>query len=157
MLAIAATAATTNALDFLKLGQKLADLNTGMMQSMQPDPTNQYSDCYASSQATGAAILAASDFSKYLGGSFNTADLLSNGQLIAMQLMTQFDDCKYTGFLVQLDQFMSNIPQFAGTASNLATQVATGWTDSNTPVFISLNQIKDAFSNSDWNEMGQAF
>ena len=110
MLTIAATAATTNALDFLTIGKKLASLNTGMMQSMQQDPANEYSDCFASSESTGAAILAATDFSKYLGGSFNTADLLSNGQIVAMKLMTQFDDCKYTGFLVQLDQFMSNIP-----------------------------------------------
>lgn len=40
MLTIAATAATTNALDFKTIGTKLASLNTGMMQSMQPDPTN---------------------------------------------------------------------------------------------------------------------
>jgi hypothetical protein len=46
---------------------------------------------------------------------------MSKGQIIMMNLMTQYDDCKYTGFLVQLDQFMSNIPQFAGSFSNLAT------------------------------------
>jgi hypothetical protein len=73
-----------------------------------------------------------------------------------MNLMTQYDDCKYTGFLVQLDQFMSNIPQFAGSISNLGTQFATGWTDSNTPVFISYNTVKDAYDNGDWNGMGQA-
>ena len=63
MLTIAATAATTNAFDFKTIGEKLASLNTGMMQSMQQDPTNEYSDCFASSESTGAAILAATDFS----------------------------------------------------------------------------------------------
>jgi hypothetical protein len=156
MLTLAATAATSNALDFLTIGNKLATLNTGMMQSMQPDPTNTYSDCYLSSQITGDSIIAATDFSTYLTGGFNTADLMSKAQIIAMNLMTQYDDCKYTGFLVQLDQFMSNIPQFAGSISNLGTQFATGWTDSNTPVFISYNTVKDAYDNGDWNGMGQA-
>lgn len=121
MLTLAAAAATSNALDFLTIGEKLATLNTGMMQSMQPDPSNTYSDCYLSSQVTGASITDALDFSNYLTGGFNTADLMSKGQIIMMNLMTQYDDCKYTGFLVQLDQFMSNIPQFAGSFSNLAT------------------------------------
>jgi hypothetical protein len=49
LLALAATTATSNALDFLSLGEKIATLNTGMMQSMQPDPSNTYSDCYLSS------------------------------------------------------------------------------------------------------------
>ena len=52
---------------------------------------------------------------------------------------------------------MSNIPQFAGSASNLVTQVATGYSDSNTPVFISFDNVKDAYKNSDYNGMGQAF
>lgn len=71
--------------------------------------------------------------------------------------MTQYDDCKYTAFLVQLDQFMSNIPQFAGSASNLVTQIATGYSTSNTPVFISYKSLKDAYTNGDWNGLGQAF
>jgi len=74
-----------------------------------------------------------------------------------MKLMTQYDNCKYTGFLVQLDQFMSNIPQFAGSFSNLATQVATGYSEENTPVFISYKNVKEAFDDKDWNGMGQAF
>jgi hypothetical protein len=77
MLTLAATAATSNALDFLTIGNKLATLNTGMMQSMQPDPNNTYSDCYLSSQITGDSIIAAYDFSAYLTGGFNTADLMS--------------------------------------------------------------------------------
>ena len=77
--------------------------------------------------------------------------------MIAMKLMTQYDDCKYTGFLVQLDQFLSNIPQFAGSASNLVTQFATGYSSSNTPVFISFNKVKDSYNNGDWNGLGQAF
>jgi hypothetical protein len=63
MLTIAATAATTNAFDFKKIGKTFASINTGMMQSMQPDHENFYSDCYASSEATGAAVIAATDFS----------------------------------------------------------------------------------------------
>lgn len=128
-----------------------------MMQSMQPDPTNEYSDCFLSASITGDSITQALDFSTYLNGSFNTADLMAKGQIIAMNLMTQYDDCKYNGFLVQFDQFLSNIPQFAGTASNLVTQTATGWTDSNTPVFIAFNKIKDAYDAGDWNGLGQAF
>ena len=124
---------------------------------MQPDPDNEYSDCYLSATITGSAIESALDFKSFATGSFNTADLMSKGQIIAMNLMTQYDDCKYTGFLVQLDQFMSNIPQFAGSASNLVTQVATWYTDKNTPVFISLDTIKDSYKASDYNGMGQAF
>lgn len=124
---------------------------------MQPDPSNTYSDCYLSSQVTGASIKDALDFANYLTGGFNTADLMSKGQIIMMNLMTQYDDCKYTGFLVQLDQFMSNIPQFAGSFSNLATQIATGYTNSNTPVFISYKNIKDSYNAKDWNGVGKGF
>ena len=124
---------------------------------MQPDPTNEYSDCFLSASITGNSIKEALDFSNYLTGGFNTADLMSKGQIVAMNLMTQYDDCKYTGFLVQLDQFMSNIPQFAGSASNLVTQVATGFSDANTPVFISFDQVSAAYKDGDWNGIGQAF
>ena len=123
---------------------------------MQPDPTNEYSDCFLSASITGNSIKEALDFSNYLTGGFNTADLMSKGQIVAMNLMTQYDDCKYTGFLVQLDQFMSNIPQFAGSASNLVTQVATGFSDTNTPVFISFDKISAAWKDGDWNGIGQA-
>ena len=117
---------------------------------MQPDPTNEYSDCFLSASITGNSITEA------LAGGFNTANLMSKGQIVAMNLMTQYDDCKYTGFLVQLDQFMSNIPQFAGSASNLVTQVATGYSDFNTPVFISFDKISAAWKDGDWNGVGQA-
>ena len=123
----------------------------GVMQSMQPDPTNEYSDCFLSASITGNSITEA------LADGFNTANLMSKGQIVAMNLMTQYDDCKYTGFLVQLDQFMSNIPQFAGSASNLVTQVATGYSDANTPVFISFDKISAAWKDGDWNGIGQAF
>jgi len=49
---------------------------------------------------------------------------------------------------------LSNIPQFAGSASNLVTQAATGWTDSNTPVFISFDKVKEAYNAGDWNGVG---
>jgi hypothetical protein len=52
---------------------------------------------------------------------------------------------------------MSNIPQFAGSLSNLGTQIGTGWTNSNTPVFISYNSLKDSYKNKDWNGLGQGF
>jgi hypothetical protein len=103
MLTLAATAATSNAFDFLNIGDNLSTINLGMMQSMQPDPSNTYSDCYLSSNITGASIVDALDFASYLSGGFNTADLMSKGQIVMMNLMTQYDDCKYTGFLVQLD------------------------------------------------------
>jgi len=62
MLTIAATAATTNAIDFLSFGKKISELNIGMMQSMQPDPTNEYSECSISAKATGEEIVKAADF-----------------------------------------------------------------------------------------------
>lgn len=44
LLALAATAAVTNALpDLASYATKLAAFNQGMMQSMQQDPTNTYS------------------------------------------------------------------------------------------------------------------
>lgn len=90
------------------------------------------------------------DVSKYLSGGFNPADLLGKAQIVGMDLMAQFEACKYNTFLVQLDMFMSNIPQFAGSMSNLATQVGTGFSDSNTPVFISYKSLTEAFAANDY-------
>lgn len=80
----------------------------------------------------------------------NPADLLGKAQIVGMDLMAQFEACKYNTFLVQLDMFMSNIPQFVGSMGNLATQVGTGFSDSNTPVFISVNSLTKSFTAKDY-------
>ena len=106
---------------------------------------------------TGAQIEDLGNQANYVDGVYNTPDLQNFAQIAAMKLMTQFNDCNYTGFLVQFDQFFSNIPQFAGTATNLITQVITGYSTKNTAVFISVNDFVDGYNNDDWNGLGQAF
>jgi len=103
-LAIVATSALeANALDFANIGKLVSNFNRGMMQSMQPDPENTYSDCYKSATTTGASIEAALDFSKYMKGEFNSGQLMEQGQLVMMNLMSQYNSCNFNGFLVQFD------------------------------------------------------
>ena len=69
--------------------------------------------------------------------------------------MDQFTRCDYNNYLAQLDQFCSKISQFSGSISNLATQVVTGWNDEDTPVYLTINNLKTAYDDADWSELGQ--
>lgn len=103
MAIVATSALEANALDFANIGKTLSNFNRGMMQSMQPDPENTYSDCYKSATTTGASIESALDFTKYIGGGFNTGVFMEQGQLVMMNLMAQYNSCNFNGFLVQFD------------------------------------------------------
>ena len=71
--------------------------------------------------------------------------------------MSQFNECGFNDYLVQLDQAFSKTPQLAGAIGNLATQLITGNSDKDTPVYISYNKMKDNWSDRNWEAMGQAF
>ena len=72
-------------------------------------------------------------------------------------MMTQYTNCGMNNYLVKLDGTMSNLPEFFGTVGNLGTQIATGWSKENTPVFISWKTIKSAWNKSDYAGIGKAF
>ncbi len=69
--------------------------------------------------------------------------------------MDQFTRCDYNNYLTQLDQFLSKIPQFLGSSSNLVTQVVTGYSNEDTAVYLAYNNLKDAWTDKDYSLMGQ--
>ena len=66
-----------------------------------------------------------------------------------IKFITQLESCEYIGFLIALDGMLSRIPQFAAATVNLAVQLGTGFENSDTSVFISINKIMDGYNGVD--------
>ena len=122
---------------------------------MQDNPSDTTSACYNSTAATNAEILKMADFTSYLIGGFNAGEFLDKTKVMNIKFIEQMDQCSYNEFLINLDTFLSNIPQAIAGGANIATQVGTGWAKGDTSVFISINKMKEGWNNNkDWVTIG---
>lgn len=111
---------------FCNFGNNLANFNLGMMKSMISDPDNSDSTCVVAADETGEQLRIQFNLANYEGGSFNMGDFVDQLQISGILLMSQYNECGFNDYLVQLDQFFSKTPQLVGGISNLATQLVTG-------------------------------
>lgn len=115
-------------------------------QQSNPDDTN--TDCYRNTEETNTYLvneLAA--FDTYMtGNGFNAAVFADKAQVALMKFNKQMTSCSYIEFLMSLDAMLNNTPQFASAASNLGTQLVTGWSDQSTSVYLSVNRVQEAFA-----------
>ena len=92
---------------------------------------------------------------KYTVGGFNFAIFSEKLKIMQIKFIEQLNQCSYNEFLINLDTFMSNIPQAVAGFSNLGTQIGVGWEKSDTSVFIGLNKVKDGWNNDkNWETIG---
>ena len=71
----------------------------------------------------GDQLLNIFDLSTYTGGTFNAGDLGKFGNVFLIKLMTTFDDCSYTTFMIQLNNRLTDYAFLGGLGANIATQV----------------------------------
>ena len=122
---------------------------------MQAEPSDTNNDCYNTTAETNALLVKAFDFDNFSKGDFDVAELLEKSQIAFIKGVEQLDDCSYNKYLIAFDTFTNNIPQATAAGANLVTQIATGWSDSDTSIFLSYNKMKDAINN-DWDIEGIA-
>ena len=118
---------------------------------MQEDPSSKTAQCYTDTVNTNTEILNMADISAYLNdnGEFDQAPFLNLAKVMQIKFITQLESCEYIGFLIALDGMLSRIPQFAAATVNLAVQLGTGFENSDTSVFISINKIMDGYNGVD--------
>ncbi len=120
---------------------------------MQAEPSDTDNDCYQTTAQTNALLVKAFDFDDFSTGGFDVAEFVEKSQIAFIKGVEELDDCGYNKYLIAFDTFTNNIPQATAAGANLVTQVATGWSDSDTSIFISYNKMKDAVNN-DWDIEG---
>ncbi len=69
--------------------------------------------------------------------------------------MDQFTRCDYNNYLVALDNFVSKLPQFVGSLSNLVSQVVTGYSEEDTAIYLTYTNLKTAFDDKNYSLFGQ--
>ena len=122
---------------------------------MQAEPSDTNNDCYKATAETNSLLVKAFDFDSFTTGSFDVAEFVEKSQIAFIKGVEELDNCGYNKYLIAFDTFTNNIPQAAAAGANLVTQVATGWNDSDTSIFLSYNKLKDAVNN-DWDMEGIA-
>ena len=72
-----------------------------------------------------------------------------------IKFIAQLESCEYIQFLIALDGMLSNIPQAAAATVNLATQLGTGFENSDTSIYIAVNKVQEGIDDdNNWETFG---
>ena len=74
---------------------------------------------------------------------------------MAFALMDEFEKCGVNEFLIVLDGALNNIPQTTSALTSAATQLALGYENKDTSIYIAVQGIVDAFAADDMEEVGE--
>lgn len=120
-----------------------------MSKEMQQNPADEENDCFRTVAQTNALLLDMADFAQYPNGGFDIGTAGEKLQITNLKYMEEIEKCGYGKFLIAFDTMANNIPQLAASVSNLVTQVGTGWTNSDTSVFLATDKFEACYNN-DW-------
>lgn len=127
---------------------------------MQSNPSDTSTQCYTDTMLTNESLIDMSDTTAYLSADgYYQEDVFFNLlQVTQIQFVKQLESCNYMQFLISLDGMLSNIPQATAAAVNMATQLATGFENQDTSVYISVSKFSEGYNDSmNWETFGQAF
>ena len=127
---------------------------------MQSNPSDTSTQCYTDTALTNESLIDMSDTTAYLSADgYYQEDVFFNLlQVTQIQFVKQLESCNYMQFLISLDGMLSNIPQATAAAVNMATQLATGFENQDTSVYISVSKFSEGYNDSmNWETFGQAF
>ena len=131
-----------------------------MMSQMMSNPDSITAQCYLDTVDTNTEIINMSDISQYIsdGGEYDEAAFLNLAKVMQIKWIAQLESCDYIQFLIALDGMFSNIPQAAAASVNLVTQLATGFENSDTSIYLSVNMIEDGMADdNNWETFGKGF
>ena len=127
---------------------------------MQSNPSDTSTQCYTDTMLTNESLIDMSDTTAYLSADgYYQEDVFFNLlQVTQIQFVKQLESCNYMQFLISLDGMLSNLPQATAAAVNMATQLATGFENQDTSVYISVSKFSEGYNDSmNWETFGQAF
>ena len=99
---------------------------------------------------TNALVYKLFDFQNYSVGKFDLGIFAEQSQIMNLKLMEEVDKCGYTKYLIALDTMTNNLPQLIASASNLATQIGTGFSKQDTSIYLSFDKFEACY-NENWN------
>ena len=68
--------------------------------------------------------------------------------------MEQFEACGVNELLILFDGALNDLPRTISSLSNAATQIGVGWTDRNTAIYYSYEDIANAWGTEAYEELG---
>ena len=78
------------------------------------------------------------DETNYYGNEITQSEFQENFQIMAFQLMDEFEKCGVNEFLIVLDGALNNIPQTTSALTSAATQLAIGYQSKDTSIYIAV-------------------
>ena len=133
----------------------IQDLNRGATKSLQSNPNDTSTDCYISTTETNALIDYMMTDSNYADNEITQSEFQENFQIMAFALMDEFEKCGVNEFLIVLDGALNNIPQTTSALTSAATQLALGYENQDTSLYIGIADIQTAFANDDMEGVGE--
>ena len=116
--------------------QYVEDLNRGATKSLQSNPDDTTTDCYTATTETNSLISFMMDETNYPDNEIEQALFQENFQIMAFALMDEFEKCGVNEFLIVLDGALNNIPQTTSALTSAATQLALGYEEKDTSLYI---------------------
>ena len=135
------TQAQTN---FAQFGYYAQSMLEGICLATQDNIANLATACYTSCAAAGAQIVTMANSSNYNAGTYNTGDFSNYGNVFLIQLMSAFNACQYTTFMVQVNNRLNDVAFFAGLVGNLGTQLAMYSSSPQPAVYTTYNAVYPA-------------
>ena len=133
----------------------IQNLNRGATKSLQSNPNDTTTDCYTSTTETNALIDYMMTETNYVDNEISQSEFQENFQIMAFALMDEFENCGVNEFLIVLDGALNNIPQTTSALTSAATQLALGYENQDTSLYIGIADIQTAFANDDMEGVGE--
>jgi len=131
------------------------DINIGAMMELTQNPNDTTTECYLAAVETGDYLIAMTDLSQYISGSFDPATFTDLFKQMQIKLAVQYEDCKFMNVLISMDSVLSDItrtvPVYANTAMQAYLNVVEG---QQTPMTIGADKISQGYSSGDWQGVG---
>ena len=141
---------------FSGFGTNLAKFNEGISAAMMINPSDTTNDCYIQTQKSTQRINELADFSQYVTGGFEIGQFITKLKVLNIDYVAQLDACNMNKFLIMGDEFLNNIPNLSAGLVNLATQLAVGWGQADSSVFIGAKLIAEGHNEGrNWTKIGQ--
>ena len=116
-----------------------------MCLATQDDITDKSTDCYKSCVTASGTLLDSFNPNTYTGGNFNTGDFINTFNVFLIKLMTTFDDCTYTNYMLMTNNRLNDWSFIGGMGANLVTQLAMYPLDVQSPIYVAYNDIFEGF------------
>ena len=90
----------------------------------------------------------------YTDGVINSNEFQDRLQIVAFQVMDEFEACGINEFLIVIDGALNNTPQIFSAVNSAITQIALGWENKDTSIYYAVDDIMGAVAKEDMESLG---